>query len=106
VRCVETKESFPSGEIVWAMVIDKNGPRETSSVQLLETPNSSLLNSYILFGVRKQIPIPVIFVNEFLSVIPPPKELVIFRPTTQPPYRITIGAAARNLNYRGSRTIP
>ena len=50
VRCVETKESFPSGEIVSAMVIDKNSPRETSSAQLSETPNSSLLNSYIVYG--------------------------------------------------------
>jgi hypothetical protein len=28
VRCVETKESFPSGEIVSAMAIDKNSPSE------------------------------------------------------------------------------
>lgn len=28
MRCVETKESFPSGEIVSAMAIDKNSPSE------------------------------------------------------------------------------
>jgi hypothetical protein len=57
----------------------------------------------------------LLFLSNFLSVVPPPQKNSNFRPTTynnvtrptiQPPYRtstLIIGAAARNPNFRGSR---
>jgi hypothetical protein len=65
-------------------------------------------------------PLSACYLSTILSIVPPPKKISNFRPTTyntvtrpttQPPtYRtqtLTIGAAARNPNFRGSRcTLP